>query len=259
MNKYRRFAILPVAMLVRARRASGRPTSEPATAGAAADIRRVVAWRPTYLDGDGDFCAGRQDVERRPTGDLCEKSTSTASRLDRPELRAAVVPDDPGVSRASTSTSPRRSRSRLGVEVEFVTPTLDLVQAGGWNGRWDISVGSITITEDRLDSWTSPSRTTSRPRRWRRRPSRGSPTSTGSPAQAVCVGAATTYLDWINGDLALGDGSESAPVPEGMTAVALETDAMCAEAIGAGREEFDRLVQLVDDGPAAIDCRHRRS
>ena len=41
---------------------------------------------------------------------------------------------------------------RLGVEVEFVTPTFDLVQAGGWNGQWDVSVGSITITEARKEN-----------------------------------------------------------------------------------------------------------
>jgi len=38
---------------------------------------------------------------------------------------------------------------RLGVEVEYVTPSWDAITAGGWGGRWDIAVGSITITPER--------------------------------------------------------------------------------------------------------------
>lgn len=38
---------------------------------------------------------------------------------------------------------------RLGVEVEYVTPPFNAIVSGGWSGRWDISVGSITITPER--------------------------------------------------------------------------------------------------------------
>jgi polar amino acid transport system substrate-binding protein len=38
---------------------------------------------------------------------------------------------------------------RLGVEVSFVTPSWDLITAGHWNGRWDVSVGSMTPIADR--------------------------------------------------------------------------------------------------------------
>lgn len=37
----------------------------------------------------------------------------------------------------------------LGVEPCFVTPDWTLITAGGWAGRWDISVGSMTITPER--------------------------------------------------------------------------------------------------------------
>ena len=37
----------------------------------------------------------------------------------------------------------------LGVEVCFVTPDWTLITAGGWAGRWDLSVGSMTITPER--------------------------------------------------------------------------------------------------------------
>src|SRR5262245_38422965 len=38
---------------------------------------------------------------------------------------------------------------RLGVNVQFETPSFDAVVAGSWSGRWDVSVGSVTITEAR--------------------------------------------------------------------------------------------------------------
>lgn len=39
--------------------------------------------------------------------------------------------------------------NRLGVDVQFETPSFDAVVAGGWSGRWDVSVGSVTVTEER--------------------------------------------------------------------------------------------------------------
>lgn len=43
----------------------------------------------------------------------------------------------------------REIAKRLGVDVQFVTPAFNAIVAGGWSGRWDISVGSITITPER--------------------------------------------------------------------------------------------------------------
>lgn len=41
---------------------------------------------------------------------------------------------------------------RLGVEVKFVTPDWDLITAGKWGKRWDISIGSMTPTKERKNS-----------------------------------------------------------------------------------------------------------
>ena len=39
---------------------------------------------------------------------------------------------------------------RLGLDgVEWVTPPFDAITGGNWSGRWDLSVGSITITKER--------------------------------------------------------------------------------------------------------------
>ena len=41
--------------------------------------------------------------------------------------------------------------ARLGVEVQWEAPAWDLITAGGWNDRWDMSVGSMTVTTERAD------------------------------------------------------------------------------------------------------------
>lgn len=40
---------------------------------------------------------------------------------------------------------------RLNAEVEFITPSWDIITAGNWNGRWDLSVGSMTPTKARAE------------------------------------------------------------------------------------------------------------
>ena len=43
----------------------------------------------------------------------------------------------------------REIAKRLGVEIEFITPSWDIITAGNWNGRWDMHVGSMTPTKVR--------------------------------------------------------------------------------------------------------------
>ena len=38
---------------------------------------------------------------------------------------------------------------RLGVTAKFVTPDWDIIVSGKWGGRWDLSIGSMTITAER--------------------------------------------------------------------------------------------------------------
>ena len=39
--------------------------------------------------------------------------------------------------------------TRMGVVTQWETPSWDVITAGNWNDRWDISVGSMSITEER--------------------------------------------------------------------------------------------------------------
>jgi len=41
--------------------------------------------------------------------------------------------------------------NRLGVDIDWQTPSWDVVTSGGWNGRFDMSVGSMSVTKERAE------------------------------------------------------------------------------------------------------------
>lgn len=41
--------------------------------------------------------------------------------------------------------------TRLGVDIQWETPAWELITAGNWQGRWDMSVGSMTVTTERAE------------------------------------------------------------------------------------------------------------
>ena len=128
---------------------------------------------------------------------------------------------------------------RLGVKVQFETPDFAVVEAGKWAGRFDISVGSVTITKKRLENldFTDPYYFT--PAQMAATKASGITTLEGLAGKTVCVGEATTYFQWINGTLELGDGSALAPVPAGMKVTTLKTDQDCALSAKSGRHDFE--------------------
>jgi polar amino acid transport system substrate-binding protein len=128
---------------------------------------------------------------------------------------------------------------RLGVKVQFETPDFAVVEAGKWAGRFDISVGSVTITKKRQDNldFTDPYYFT--PAQMAATKASAITTLEGLAGKTVCVGAATTYFQWINGTLQLGDGSLLAPVPAGMKVTTLKTDQDCALSAKSGRHDFE--------------------
>ena len=143
----------------------------------------------------------------------------------------------------------------LGVETCFATPSWDAITAGNWSDKWDLSVGSMTITEDRekILDFSAPYYYT--PAVIAVRADSGLTDIAGLEGQALCAGTATTYETWLNhADL----GSTVDVVvqaPANITVVPLETDQECAQAIAAGREDFIGYVtsETVVDANIAAD------
>jgi polar amino acid transport system substrate-binding protein len=128
---------------------------------------------------------------------------------------------------------------RLGVEVKFETPGWDTITAGSWGGRWDISVGSMTITVPRqavLD-FSPPYYFT--PAQMAATTASGITSLDGLAGKTVCVGSATTYQDWLDGKLQSVSLGPVLTPPAGVKIQTLDTDQACAQAIAAGRKDAE--------------------
>lgn len=126
----------------------------------------------------------------------------------------------------------------LSVETCFATPDWDIITAGSWADKWDVSVGSMTITPDRQKVLNFVT------------PYYGTPAviAVGEDATyesidelaglPLCVGLSTTYEVWLEGG-DLGPGviiiSEA---PADVQIFSLPTDQECAQALAVGRDDF---------------------
>ncbi len=126
----------------------------------------------------------------------------------------------------------------LGVEVCFATPDWDLVTAGSWGDRWDISIGSMTPTLTRAEVVTFSTPYVYTPAQFAATTDSGITSLADLEGQVICLAAATTYLDWMNGTLTITEDSIFADPPSDFTIVELPTDQECAQSIAAGRPEF---------------------
>ncbi len=160
----------------------------------------------------------------RPSDTKCPSDALTTAEMQGFDVDAAIAIGD-----------------GLGVETCFATPSWDAVTAGNWADKWDVSVGSMTVTTDRqkILDFSVPYYYT--PAVIAVAADSGITSVDGLAGQAVCAGTATTYEFWLNNDkagLGLPDASIYATVPDGVTVVPLETDQECAQAIAAGRKDF---------------------
>jgi polar amino acid transport system substrate-binding protein len=142
---------------------------------------------------------------------------------------------------------------RLGVTIEFQTPDWNLITAGSWQGRWDFSVGSMTITapREKVLAFSKPYYYT--PAQMAASTASGITSLDGLAGKTICVGEATTYYDWLSGTLDLGSYTPTNKPPEGSKATTLSTDRLCAETWKAGRTDFEGWLSSSTTVQAAID------
>jgi len=180
-------ALLAVFAIVGAACANNSSTTEPGAGSSAPATDTVCA--------SADMSAGDMLAK------ICESG----------KLRVATDPQYPPASSLDEATgewegfdidTATELAKRLGVEVEWETPSWDVITAGSWNDRWDISVGSMTITPERAKvlDFTDPYYYT---------PAQlavnEANTDITSPAdltgKKVGVGIATTYEQYLEGTL----------------------------------------------------------
>jgi polar amino acid transport system substrate-binding protein len=123
---------------------------------------------------------------------------------------------------------------RLGVEAEFIDVNFDLVTAGAWNGRWDMNAGSMTITPDRKKSlyFSGPYYYT--PASFVVHKDSKAASIDDLKGKKVGVGAATTYLDYLQGKLTLEGETILKPAPEAIDAKIYDTDSLALTDLALG-------------------------
>ena len=163
---------------------------------------------------------------KRPSDTKCPSDALTTAEMQGFDVDVAIAIGD-----------------ALGVETCFATPNWDVITAGNWADKWDVSVGSMTITTERqkildfsVPYYYTPAVVAV--------PADSTYTSIDDLAgKALCAGVSTTYETWLNrGDLGLPASSIYAQPPADITVVPLETDQECAQALAAGRQDFQGYV-----------------
>jgi polar amino acid transport system substrate-binding protein len=231
MEKLRRLVVLPAAVLILAACQGGGTGSSPADGGGEA-----------ACDGETDGHLAR----------ICEAGVLLVS-TDPAYPPQSILNEETGEFEGFDIDVAAEIAERLGVDVQFETPSFDAVVAGNWAGRWDLSVGSVTITESRKEvlDFTQPYYFT--PAQMAVNADSDITDLDGLAGATVCVGEATTYLDWLEGSLTLPpEAGEVADPPEGVTSTTLPTDLDCAESWRSGRTDFEGWLSSITTVEGAI-------
>jgi len=131
---------------------------------------------------------------------------------------------------------------RLGVETCLVTVDWAIITAGNWADKWDISVGSMTVTTGRqkIFEFTSPYYYV--PAGVAVTKDSGITSIDQLAGKPICVGESTDYEAWASNDPSapnsVPEDSWLVKPPANMTVIPQSTDQECAQAIKAGRKEF---------------------
>ena len=123
-----------------------------AVLSALAVIALGVAGCGSDSSSGGQAASGTVCADTNASGDLL------ADICDAGEIRVSTDPAYPPQSSLNKDTGDYEGfdidvateiADRLGVNISWETPSWDVLTAGSWNGRWDMSVGSMTPTNDR--------------------------------------------------------------------------------------------------------------
>jgi polar amino acid transport system substrate-binding protein len=159
---------------------------------------------------------------KRPADTKCPKDALTTAEMQGFDVDVAIA-----------------IGGALGVETCFATPGWDTITAGSWADKWDVSVGSMTITTERQKALDFSVPYYYTPAVVAVLKDSGFKSLDDLAGKPLCAGVSTTYETWITGgDLGLPASSIFAKPPSGVTDVSLDTDQFCAQSLTAGRKDF---------------------
>ena len=124
---------------------------------------------------------------------------------------------------------------RLGVELEFVTPDWDLITAGGWAGRWDLSIGSMTPTDERSEVlWFTDAYYYTPAVIAVHKDNTDIASVEDLVGKTLGLGTATTYESWFNGTLSILGGETAYEAPDGVEVKPYTTDSEAIQDLALG-------------------------
>ncbi len=168
------------------------PTQVPPTATntAVPDLLATIKARGTLIISTDPAYPPQSEIKANPqrtSGTKCTSDQKTTGELEGFDIDVAAA-----------------IAKGLGVEPCWVTPDWTLITAGNWAGRWDISVGSMTITPERAKAlyfaqpyYTTPAALFV----YKTNTSYTSPSDLGGKKIGVCGGC--TYESFLDGSLIL--------------------------------------------------------
>jgi len=139
MRKFRFRSILvlvAVLSLVAAACGGGDEPTPPADNGGTTAAQGACA--------DADMAAGDLLAQ------ICEEGTITVSTDPLYPPQSSLNPET-GEYEGFDIDVAKAIADRLGVEITWATPKWEAITAGNWQGRWDMSVGSMTVTTERAE------------------------------------------------------------------------------------------------------------
>lgn len=98
----------------------------------------------------GEGVCAKTDAKDDELAAVCEKGVLTVS-TDPAYPPQSSLNEETGEYEGFDIDVATEIANRLGVDIAWEAPSWDVLTAGNWNGRWDMSVGSMTPTNDRQE------------------------------------------------------------------------------------------------------------
>ncbi len=101
---------------------------------------------PGGSDPTGDTVCATTDAKDDLLAQICDKGVLTVSTDPAYPPQSKYVPKEEKYEGFDIDVATEIA-NRLGVDIAWETPAWEVITAGGWNGRWDMSIGSMTADQ----------------------------------------------------------------------------------------------------------------
>ena len=207
-------------------------------AQSSSSLERIVQRGQLVIATDPNYPPQSQRIEgeTRPADTRCSPAEFTANQLTGFDVEVAV-----------------ELARRLGVEPCFVTPIWEQIIGGNWSDHWDIHVGSMTITTERLEVFYFPQPYYTSPAVFLVNQDDTRFTQPGDlSGKKIGVCSDCSYYAYLDGSLEL-PGAQIVFAVEQPIIVAYSVETAALETLGQGRGRLDAILTSQVYGRDAIN------